>query len=187
MALPSPRKYSHPPPFKWCYNGIMENEELTRVCLACSVERPIDQFYRHAPSRNGRQTRCIACISADAKARKARADEAKPANWKMKGRDPAHKAAIARAWAQANRESVRESQRKHYAHRKERVSALNKVRYAIRPGKLIPQPCFMCGLPDVEAHHYDYSMPLDVTWLCKYHHELLHKEAAALDAARRSA
>lgn len=27
----------------------------------------------------------------------------------------------------------------------------------------------------VEAHHSDYSKPLDVDWLCKEHHALWHR------------
>ena len=39
-----------------------------------------------------------------------------------------------------------------------------------RRGKLIPQPCAICGSPNVEMHHPDYDRPLEVVWLCKPHH-----------------
>ncbi len=32
--------------------------------------------------------------------------------------------------------------------------------------------CSDCGETKVEAHHEDYSKPLDVEWLCKKHHKL---------------
>lgn len=41
---------------------------------------------------------------------------------------------------------------------------------AIKEGKLVPQPCEVCGSPLTEAHHTDYNKPLDVRWLCKQHH-----------------
>jgi hypothetical protein len=28
--------------------------------------------------------------------------------------------------------------------------------------------------PDEEAHHNDYSKPLDITWLCRVHHGREH-------------
>lgn len=40
----------------------------------------------------------------------------------------------------------------------------------IKRGKLIPQPCEVCGNPEVQSHHDDYSKPLQVRWLCRVHH-----------------
>ena len=47
---------------------------------------------------------------------------------------------------------------------------------AIAAGHLIRQPCEVCHTEiNVEAHHDDYSKPLDVRWLCKKHHAEHHK------------
>lgn len=46
---------------------------------------------------------------------------------------------------------------------------------AIRDGKLIRQPCEVCGSAKAQAHHDDYSKPLDVRWLCSTHHSEWHK------------
>lgn len=45
----------------------------------------------------------------------------------------------------------------------------------IRLGLLIKQPCEICGAEKVDAHHDDYSKPLDVRWLCRFHHAEHHK------------
>lgn len=45
---------------------------------------------------------------------------------------------------------------------------------AIKQGKLVRQPCQVCGVVEVEAHHTDYTKPLDVQWLCKQHHREVH-------------
>jgi hypothetical protein len=35
----------------------------------------------------------------------------------------------------------------------------------------------VCGTQDrVQAHHEDYSRPLDVVWLCPTHHKARHRE-----------
>ena len=55
----------------------------------------------------------------------------------------------------------------------ERKSAHMKVYHAMRKGLLLRQPCFMCG-EKAQAHHPDYSRPLDVVWLCSSHHSQAH-------------
>ncbi len=42
--------------------------------------------------------------------------------------------------------------------------------HAIKKGFLIPKPCEVCEKVKVDAHHDDYTKPLDVRWLCRYHH-----------------
>jgi hypothetical protein len=61
---------------------------------------------------------------------------------------------------------------RHPARRK----ANNIVTAAIRDGKLMRLPCWVCGCEAVEGHHPDYSRPLEVIWLCKAHHQELHNE-----------
>ncbi len=43
-----------------------------------------------------------------------------------------------------------------------------------RRGLLTPEPCIGCGSLDVEKHHDDYSKPLEVTWVCRECHLLIH-------------
>jgi hypothetical protein len=58
---------------------------------------------------------------------------------------------------------------------KEKLSAQNKLRYAIRVGKIKRLPCSKCfETHDVCGHHEDYSKPYDVIWLCRSCHGKLH-------------
>jgi len=54
------------------------------------------------------------------------------------------------------------------------------VHRAIRVGKLIPEPCEVCGEARAEAHHPDYSKPLAVRWLCRRCHKRLHSGLISL-------
>lgn len=45
--------------------------------------------------------------------------------------------------------------------------------YALRMGRLIPEPCEVCGDWDVEMHHVDYLEPLNVRWFCFEHHRTM--------------
>lgn len=52
----------------------------------------------------------------------------------------------------------------------EKYQAHKRVFVALRNGSMKRSPCVVCGAEKSEAHHEDYSMPLDVIWLCKSHH-----------------
>ena len=46
----------------------------------------------------------------------------------------------------------------------------------IRDGKIIRGKCIICGSENfIEAHHRDYSKPLEVIWLCRKHHGYMHR------------
>jgi len=60
---------------------------------------------------------------------------------------------------------------------KERRAARSALFQAVKTGAVERFPCFVCGEDHSEAHHPDYSMPLDVVWLCKPHHKEIHEMA----------
>ncbi len=55
------------------------------------------------------------------------------------------------------------------------VAAHKLVKLAIRRGELQRLPCLICGNPRSDAHHEDYSKPLDVLWFCHAHHIEHHR------------
>ena len=74
------------------------------------------------------------------------------------------------------------SQDKYWRAESIRNSVRSKTAVAIRTGRLVPQPCEVCGTTKrlangqrgVHAHHDDYSQPLSVRWLCPKHHKAWH-------------
>lgn len=56
-----------------------------------------------------------------------------------------------------------------------KVFARNTLYFAVRSGKLIRQSCEICGDTRVEGHHADYKKPREVRWLCRSHHNALHR------------
>ena len=58
----------------------------------------------------------------------------------------------------------------------ERIRARQRVYYHKRHGNITPGTCEECGTKfSVEAHHPDYSEPMDIIWLCSPCHRELHK------------
>lgn len=56
------------------------------------------------------------------------------------------------------------------------VTRAHRIVYeSIRKGELMRGPCVICGNEKADAHHEDYSKPLDVRWLCRYHHLQHHR------------
>jgi len=58
----------------------------------------------------------------------------------------------------------------------EKVQAQSRIAIEIRAGRLVRQPCEICGSENAEAHHEDYSKPREVRWLCTSHYRQRHIE-----------
>jgi hypothetical protein len=56
-----------------------------------------------------------------------------------------------------------------------KLKARHIVGYAIKSGRIIKCPCCVCGSKVSQAHHDDYSKPLEVVWLCTTHHAEIHR------------
>jgi len=63
-----------------------------------------------------------------------------------------------------------------------KMASRRLLRSAVEVGKVIRQPCEVCGISPADAHHDDYFKPLDVRWLCPVHHYQQHQAAAKGEA-----
>lgn len=70
-----------------------------------------------------------------------------------------------------NAHSARYRKEPHLVHK---YQARLETRKAIKKGILIKMPCEVCGGPKVDAHHDDYSKPLEIRWMCRVHHLQYH-------------
>ena len=155
-----------------------------KICVHCNVEKPVDEFYRHPQMADGRLNKCKACQRQDVKDARARNAE----HYKEYDRQRADLPERIEARKAYQRTSAYKAStgvaKKRYIERNplKRV-AHDAVNNALRDGKLQKQPCEACSSPESEAHHDDYSKPLEVRWLCdgchKQHHKLERLKATA--------
>ena len=66
-------------------------------------------------------------------------------------------------------------------HEEYRLKALVRGRLIteIRSGRIKRLPCVVCGDPNSEAHHKDYTKPKEVIFLCRSHHREHHRKEDA--------
>jgi hypothetical protein len=137
-------------------------ERPMKACNRCKQAKPLSEFYRDRTRPGGHAHRCKTCdreyhdiqlaTSRDELARRAR-DRFKRSG-RIYVRDPL----------------------------KERARAA--VRNAIETGRITkPMACVDCGrCAPLQAHHGDYTKPLDVEWLCTICHGRHHRIVAARPA-----
>lgn len=131
---------------------------ITKTCSKCGWAGPLDGFHLDKRSSDGHVADCKRC--ARERARKCR--EAKIEYWRALDRE--------RAKTPERKAQDKKNLRKKRARNPLRSLAHSAVSNALRAGRLKKCPCEVCGLEEVDAHHDDYSKPLDVRWLCRTHH-----------------
>lgn len=141
-----------------------------KTCKQCQLSLSDNEFYVGA-------AKCKTCTKAAVKARYDRLMATDPV-WAAKEMDRQMlKERKRRELGKVRRETLEESRVRLVRYRgtnSVRANAHHITSAAIRDGKIKKKPCEVCGSLDVQAHHDDYSKPLEVRWLCVPHHNEHH-------------
>lgn len=129
----------------------------TKECFKCKAVKPLSDFYAHNKMADGHLNKCKSCAKTDARVTRRSNIEYYREYDRKRG----------------NRQTT-DYLRKYRDENLARYKAHNAVSNAVRDGRLVKEPCFMCGSKDVVGHHPDYSKPLEVIWLCQGCHKLIH-------------
>ena len=133
-----------------------------KTCFKCGQEKDIGEFYAHPQMADGHLNKCKECTKADAK------------------KNYRNNLSTRRAYdATRNKRDNRKAQRYRStvnlrAKYPEKNKARQAVARALASGVLLRLDCEHCGNPKSEAHHPNYSKPLDVVWLCLPCHRAEH-------------
>lgn len=136
---------------------------MKKVCFKCGETKALDAFYAHAQMGDGRLNKCKDCTKKDVRQHRLANPETVRENDRKRGASP-HRVA-------ARQKAARNEKEQNPDRWKARVTLGN----AVRDGRVKKLPCAFCAAENsLEAHHHDYSKPLDVTWLCTPCHRRFH-------------
>lgn len=131
-----------------------------KSCFKCSKVLPLSSFYKHKMMADGHLNKCKECAKKDVRTGYYSDVEASRARERQRG---------TRTTAEVTAKYRKKNPEKYRAHCMVRTALKNKI--------LVKNPCEVCGSKQrINAHHDDYSKPLEVMWLCSVHHHARHRE-----------
>lgn len=139
---------------------------MKKTCKRCKESRPLTRFYKHKHMADGHLNFCKDCTKDRVSNHRSDNIEKIRAYDRERGKLP-HRVA----------ETIKRTRERRQALRGLGYGAAhNKVSKALISGELQKvTTCSYCNDGGrIEAHHEDYDKPLDVTWLCKPCHSMLH-------------
>ena len=175
-----------------------------KVCTKCKVEKDLNEFSKCKSAKDGLQYMCKICLKQYYLRNKEKMNQYQKQYYQLNREEmnqyqqeykqlnkeeiKAYKKqyrqlnrekikAYKKQYRQLNREKINEN-KKQYCHRNpEKQKARYMLNYAVQSGKIHkPVFCSSCDSDKhLEAHHTDYSKPLEVTWLCRSCHVDLHR------------
>ena len=154
-----------------------------KVCKECGETKTLDDFYKHKKMADGYLNKCKVCVNEKVeKYQELNREKIKEAV-KKKSKDP-NRVASRKKYAKSEKGKI--AQKKAMTLYKERYPikrlAHSIVWSKLLTGKLIKQSsCSKCGSNEkIEAHHDDYTKPLELRWLCEKCHKEWHKYNKAI-------
>lgn len=163
------------PKCKICRKEKEESYKNGSWCRACKLEKAKLAYQKKArelgiePRKKDKKTDCAKCGKE-----KERLDQAYCNGCKAEIKRARHAANKDNPdYIERLRKKANDLYNSSYEHRLKR-KCREATHRRIASGKLLKQPCEVCGEVDVEAHHDDYTKPMDVRWLCKKHHAEHH-------------
>lgn len=132
--------------------------EGRKKCFKCQKVKPLNDFYLHPKTADGRLGKCKQCTKKDARenytdTRKKRAEYDKQRRYYPR------RIVMARKWrADSDKRNPLKTE------------CRKKTKAAINSGRLLRLPYQICGNVKSQAHHSDYSKPYEIEWLCFKHH-----------------
>jgi hypothetical protein len=147
-----------------------------KTCKKCGQSKSKSDFYKHNTTADGLNQHCKACFKIISKERRVRLR--KDPNWLeneiLRVRLSARAARADGRKKKPTKEQTSVSGKRWRVRNPEKQAAHIAVNRAVKRGKLTKAPCVICGSNNSQAHHEDYSKPLDVIWLCRKHHAERH-------------
>ena len=168
-------------------------------CCRCKIEKEVSEFGKRKDTNDGLQYMCKICLKQYFQSNKEKRNQCQKQYYQMNKEKKKQyyqlnrekKKEYQKQYVQMNKETIKEYQKQYvqlnkekmrdyrnqyYRRNPEKDKARVKLNDAVQSGKIHkPLYCSSCDSDrHLEAHHTDYSKPLEVTWLCKSCHVDLH-------------
>ncbi len=174
-----------------------------KACSKCKINKEDLEFWIRNDRKSGLSSECRSCAGERRRNKDKSNQNETRKKWYLRNAEKIKKINIEyarknkdkvnsnhRKWYEENFEIVkeqRENQRvrirewaKKYTkqdHIREKLKANRLLNYNVSTGKIIrPLTCSLCGNErKLEGHHHDYNKPLDVIWVCRKCHVMIHR------------
>lgn len=145
-----------------------------KTCKQCGIEKPMTEYYQHKGMADGHLNKCKSCVRSRVANYSEKNIEKIKHYDKIRSKLP-HRVQARKEYAKTEngKLAIKKAHQNYLKNFPLRKAAHIITNNALRDGKLLKLPCLICG-GESEAHHPDYSRPLDVVWLCSLHHKQAH-------------
>jgi hypothetical protein len=139
---------------------------MRKKCFKCGRVLPIEKFYKHPEMKDGFLGKCKECTKIDVSSNYRKNIE----HYKTYEKE--------RYTTTKRKKQILEYQKQRRKRYPEKEIARSSVANAIKDKRLSRKTtCEICGSTEkIEAHHEDYSKPLNVKWLCFVCHRKQHNQ-----------
>lgn len=146
-----------------------------KICIKCHINKKITEFYSHPQMKDGHLNKCKICCKIDAINNRNKNKEYY-LNYDKKRASLPHRVKARKEYSQSTKgKKVLQKIKEKWAinnplKRKTQIIFAN----AVKSGKIKREKCKFCKNEKTHGHHYDYSKPMDVIWLCRSCHAKFH-------------
>lgn len=133
-----------------------------KTCRRCGELKSLSEYYKHSEMYDGYLNICKECTKKRVGKYREKNIESIRAYDRQRAKKP-HR-------VKKSLEICKRSREKNPLYNSARLKASR----AAKKGIIKKTGCIFCGRPDSHGHHFDYTKPLDVVWLCPIHHRKVH-------------
>ena len=134
------------------------------MCKHCNKEKSVKSFSWNNKKMGWRSHTCLDCYNQQQRDKRERYPER-------------YKEARKRYYKK-NRQIILDKIASYREQNSIKRYAQKIVEYAVKRGDIKKKTCEICGGKETEAHHDDYSKPLNIKWVCRKCHRRIHGKYA---------
>lgn len=139
--------------------------DIMKICKVCDHEKSLNEY--NVWSSGGTKSYCKTCEQQKDRDYRAKNREALLEIDRIRNQRPDRKEYRREYFkTERGRKVHKQCYARSLVKHPDKIRARRDVSNALKKGLLIKKPCVECGEANSQAHHEDYSKPLEVVWFC---------------------